>query len=142
MDLRGWRNAEAAKARWQVNDWQLTLKTGDGAAKHTLWTEAEFDAAEFTFDVKPGKAATGDSAPTLVLRGREGQETELKIVEATAGKWSRVRIQTTGTEAIVWLGEKEVQRATISAGKGSLGLKDTGAATDFGNLHIRRLRVF
>jgi len=139
VDLRGWRNAEAAKARWSANDWQLALKAGADATKQTLWTEAEFIAAEFTLDVKPGNDATGENAPTLILRGRDGQGTELKLPDVVTGRWSRVRVQTTGTQAIVWVGDKEVQRANIPAGKGALGLKDTGAAMEFGNLHVREI---
>ncbi len=136
-DLRGWRNAEAAKVRWQVNGWQLALKPGGAATRHTLWTEAEFADAEFTLDVKPGKDSTGDNAPTLVLRGREGQGTELQLSEAAVEKWTRVRIQTKGNEAVVFVGDKEVRRVPVAAARGGLGLKDSGAGLEFGNLHVR-----
>ena len=139
-DLRGWRNADAAKSRWAANDWQLALKPGADATKQTLWTEAEFGDVEFTLDVKPGKDATGDSAPTLLVRGREGQGMELKLVEIPSGKWTRVRLTVIGNEAVVSLGEKEVRRVPVSSGaRGALGLKDTGAAMEFGNLHVRKL---
>lgn len=138
VDLRGWRNADTAKARWQAHDWQLALKAGDESSRQTLWTAAEFGEAEFTLDVRPGTSATGENAPTLILRGRAGQGTEVKLREAAVGKWSRVRVQTRKTEVIVWLGDKEVQRATIAGMQGALGLKDTGAATEFGNLHVRQ----
>lgn len=139
LDLRGWRNVAAAQTRWQPNDWQLALKPGAAAPRQTLWTEAEFGDVEFTVDVKPGKAATGDAVPTLLVRGRDGKGTELKLTDAAPGKWNRFRIQTKDAEAIVLLGEKEVQRVPVAAGQGALGLKDTGAAAEFGNLHVRRL---
>jgi hypothetical protein len=56
-----------------------------------------------------------------------------------AGKGGRVRVQVKGTEAVVLLNDKEVARATVPVGPGSLGLKDTGAGMDFGNLHVRKL---
>jgi hypothetical protein len=138
-DLRGWRNAGEAKTRWQPSDWQLALKAGADAPRQTLWTEAEFGDVEFTVDVKPGKAATGDGVPTLLVRGRDGQGTELKLTTAAPGKWSRVRVQTKGAEAVVLLGEVEVQRVPVTPGQGALGLKDTGAGVEFGNLHVRGL---
>ena len=139
LDLRGWRNADAAKSRWSANDWQLTLKDAADAARQTLWTETEFGDVEFTLDVKPGKSATGDNAPVLLLRGRAGQGTELKLTDAAAGKWTRVRIQTKSREAVMFVGEKEILRVPVSSDAGALGLKDTGAATEFGNLHVRNL---
>ena len=139
VDLRGWRNAADAKSRWQPRDWQLALQAGADAAKQTLWTEAKFGNVEFTVDVKPGKAATGEAVPTLFVRGREGKGTELKLTEAASGKWNRFRIQTKDGEVIVLLEEKEVQRMPLTPGQGALGLKDTGAAVEFGNLHVRRL---
>ncbi len=139
LDLRGWRNATAAKARWQANDWQLALKAGADATKQTLWTEAEFGDVEFTMDVNPGKSATGENAPTLMLRGADGKGSEVRLSDAAAGKWTRVRVQVKGAEAVVFAGEKEVQRVPLSTGQGALGLKDTGAAVTFGNLHVRKL---
>ena len=139
VDLRGWRNADTAKARWQANDWQLALKDGSEATKQTLWTEAEFGDTEFTLDVKPGKSATGDRAPVFLVRGRDSQGVELKLADLTPGKWTRVRLQTKGAEAVVLIGEKETQRVAVPAGRGALGLKDTGAAVEFGNLHARKL---
>jgi len=139
VDLRGWRNAVNAQARWQPSDWQLALKAGPGAAKQTLWTEAEFGDVEFTLDVKPGKAATGDAVPSLLLRGRDSQGTELKLTDAAPGKWTRFRVQTKGSEAVVWLGEQAVQRLPLPPGEGAFGLKDTGLPVEFGNLHVRKL---
>ena len=139
MDLRGWRNAAEAKARWQPNDWQLALKAGGDAPRQTLWSAAEFGDVEFTLDVKAGSTATGENAPTLVLRGRDGQGTELKLADAAPGKWTRFRVQTKGAEAIVLLGGKEIQRMPVSPGRGEFGLKDVGAAVEFGNLHVRKL---
>jgi len=39
----------------------------------------------------------------------------------------------------VFLNDKEVARATVPAAPGALGLRDTGAGMDFGNLHVRKL---
>jgi hypothetical protein len=139
-DLRGWRNAADAKSRWSVNGWQLALKPGADATRQTLWTEKEFGDVEFTLDIKPGKDATGENAPTVLLHGRDGQTLEVKLTEAAPGKWSRARVQTSGQQLIVWVGDKEVERTAIPAGRSSLGLKDTGAAVEFGNLHVRELR--
>jgi hypothetical protein len=140
VDLRGWRNATDAKARWAANDWQLALKSGVTATKHTLWTESEFADAEFTLDVKPGKDATGDTAPAILVRGREGRGTEINLADVPAGKWTRVVITTKENEAVVQFGGKEVRRLPISSGaRGALGLRDTGAAMEFGNLHVRNL---
>ena len=139
-DLRGWRNADAAKSRWSANDWQLALKPGADAAKQTLWTEAEFADVEFTLDVRPGKDASGDAAPAVLVRGRDGRGTEINLADGPAGKWTRVIISTSGTEAVVQISGKEVRRLPISSGaRGALGLKDLGAAVEFGNLHVRRL---
>ena len=139
LDLRGWKNVTEAKARWQPSDWQLALKASKEAARQTLWTAASFGDVEFTLDVKPGQAATGDNAPTLLLRGSDGHGAEIKLTNAAPGKWTRFRIQTRGTEAVVLIGEKEVQTAPLSAAQGEFGLKDTGAAVEFGNLHVRKL---
>jgi hypothetical protein len=137
-DLRGWKSAGDAKARWQVNGWQLALKEGANAQKETLWTEAQFGDVEFLMDVRAGKSATGDAAPTLLVRGKDGKGTEVKT-GIEAGKGGRVRVQVKGTEAVVFLNDKEVARAAVPAGSGALGLKDTGAGMDFGNLHVRKL---
>ena len=139
LDLRGWRNASEAKTRWLPSDWQLALKPAGDASRQTLWTAAEFGDAEFTLDVKASQKATGDDAPTLLLRGRDGHGQELKLTEAAPGKWTRFLIQIKGAEAVVLLGEKEVQRVPLNPGQGEFGLKDTGAAAEFGNIHVRRL---
>lgn len=139
LDLRGWRNADAAKARWKPSDWQLALKAGGDNARQTIWTEAEFGDAEFTLDVKPGKTAVGDAAPTVLVRGRDGKGAEIKLAEAAPGKWTRIRIQTKAGEAVLFAGDKEVQRLPIPSVPGALGLKDTGFAAEFGNLHARKL---
>jgi hypothetical protein len=138
VDLRGWKSEGDAKARWQPSDWRLVLKDGAGAAKQTLWTEAQFGDVEFLMDVRAGKTATGDTAPTLLVRGRGGQGTELKL-PVDAGKGGRIRVQVKGTEAVVLLNDKETSRVPVPAGSGALGLKDTGAGMDFGNLHVRKL---
>lgn len=137
-DLRGWKSAGDAKARWQPSDWRLVLKEGPGAQKETLWTEAQFGDVEFLMDVRAGKTATGDTSPALLLRGRDGKGTEVKT-GIEAGKGGRVRVQVKGTEAVVFLNDKETSRITVPAGSGALGLKDTGAGMDFGNLHVRKL---
>jgi hypothetical protein len=139
VDLRGWQDAVAAKARWAANDWQLALKNGPDAEKTPLWTSAKFGNVEFTLDVKPGKTATNAAAPTLVLRANGGKGTEIRLTETVPGKWTRVRVQTKGAEAVVFLGDKETQRAPLAAASGALGLKDTGAAVEFGNMHVRDL---
>ena len=141
VDLRGWRNADAAKSRWSANDWQLALKSGADATKQTLWTAVEFGDVEFTLDVKPGKDAAGDTAPAVLVRGNDGRGTEINLADVAPGKWTRVRVAVSGNEAVVWLGEKEVRRVRVSSGaRGAMGLKDTGAAVEFGNLHVRQLR--
>ncbi len=139
VDLRGWQDAAAAKSRWAANGWQLALKDGSTAERTSLWTSAPFGDVEFTLDVKPGKSAAGDATPTLILRAQNGQGTELKLTEAAPGKWTRVRVQTKSREAVVFAGDKETRRVPLAAGSGALGLKDTGAAVDFGNLHVRNL---
>ena len=137
-DLRGWKSAGDAKARWQANGWQLVLKQATDDSKQTLWTETEFGDVEFVMDVRAGKNATGDATPSLLLRGRDGKGTEIKT-GLEAGKGGRVRVQVKGTEAVVFLNDKETARVPVPAGKGSLGLKDAGAGQDFGNLHVRKL---
>ena len=137
-DLRGWKSSGDAKARWQASDWRLVLKEAIDDSKQTLWTEAEFGDVEFLMDVRAGKNATGDAAPALLVRGRDGKGTEVKT-GIEAGKGGRVRVQVKGTEAVVLLNDKETARVSVPAGKGALGLKDTGAGMDFGNLHVRKL---
>jgi hypothetical protein len=140
LDLRGWKNADAAKTRWAANDWQLSLKSGADAPKHTLWTDAEFADAEFTLDVKPGKDATGDTAPAILVRGADGRGSEINLAEVAVGKWTRVVITTRGAEAVVQINGKEVRRVPVTSGaRGPLGLRDTGAGMEFGNLHVRSL---
>ena len=138
VDLRGWKSAGDAKTRWQPSDWRLALKEGPGAQKETLWTEAEFGDVEFTMDVATGKNATGDAAPALLVRGAGGKGTEVRL-GLEGGKGGRVRVQVKGSEAVVFHGDKEVARVPVPAGKGALGLKDTGAGMSFGNLHVRKL---
>jgi hypothetical protein len=72
------------------------------------------------------------------VRGRDGKGTEVKT-GIEAGKGGRVRVQLKGTEAVVFLNDKETARVPVPAGQGALGLKDTGAGMDFGNLHVRKL---
>ncbi len=138
LDLRGWRDAVGARLRWKPNGWQLSLKAANEEARHTLWTEAEFGDVEFTLDVLPSKAV-GENSPVLLVRGRDGKGTELKLAGVESGRWSRVRVQTQGTEAIVWIGQKEIARAPTGPGTGAFGLKDAGAGIEFGNLHVRKL---
>ena len=69
---------------------------------------------------------------------RDGQGTEVKT-GLEAGKGGRVRVLVKGTEAVVFVSDKEVARVAVPAGSGALGLKDTGAGMDFGNLHVRNL---
>ena len=52
-----------------MNGWQRALKSGAGATKQTLWTEAEFGDAEFTLDVKPGKDASEAVVTVEVAEG-------------------------------------------------------------------------
>jgi hypothetical protein len=89
-------------------------------------------------DIRAGKSATGDNSPALLVRGRDGKGTEVKT-GIEAGKGGRVRVQLKGTEAVVFLNDKETARVPVPAGQGALGLKDTGAGMDFGNLHVRKL---
>ena len=138
VDLRGWKSDGDAKTRWQPSDWRLVLKDGTNAAKQTLWTEAQFGDVEFVMDVRASGKAAGDLAPKLLLRGRDGQGTEVKT-GLEAGKNGRVRVLVKGTEAVVFVSEKEIARVAVPAGSGALGLKDTGAGMDFGNLHVRKL---
>ncbi len=138
IDLRGWKSAGDAKTRWAANGWQLALKDNATAEKQTLWTEAQFGDVEFLMDIRAGKNATADAAPTLLVRGRDGKGTEVKT-GIDAGKGGRIRVQVKGTEAVVFLNDKETARLAVPAGPGAMGLKDTGAGMDFGNLHVRKL---
>ena len=75
----------------------------------------------------------------MLLRGREGQGTELKLEEIEAGKWTRLRVQLKGGVAMLYIADLPVQRVTGLRATGSLGLMDTGAAMEFGNLHVREI---
>ena len=115
------------------------MATKDSGSDTAVSTTAVLDTgSKTTGGATP--STTGDTAPAILVRGRDGRGTEINLADVPAGKWTRVRLTVAANEIIVWHGDKEVRRVPVSTGaRGAFGLRDTGAVMEFGNLHVRTL---
>ncbi|GDY18852.1 hypothetical protein LBMAG56_01970 [Verrucomicrobiota bacterium] len=143
LDLRGWRTNAATATRW-VAGGRIGLKEGAASPDATLWTEKEYGDAELLFDCRPAKPAAGKEgvSPAVFVRGRDGKGVEVKLSGLVAGRHQRVTINLKGRELVVKVNDKETQKEMLpadAAARGAFGLRDTGAAMDLMNLHVREL---
>jgi hypothetical protein len=139
LDLRGWRTSDATKSRWAAGG-KIALKDGTADPAANLWTEKEFGDAEFLFYCRPAKKDS--PAPSVFVRGRDGKGAEVKLDGLAAGKFQRVTVNVKGRDVVAKSGEKEIARVTLPAdapARGSFGIRDSGAALEFMNLHVRDL---
>ncbi len=133
-DLRHWRDAVAAAARWKPSDWVLSQKAAGGDPTN-LVTELEFGDVEIILDVK---VKAGAAAAGALLRGLS-----LPFAGPDAGKWARHRIRVSGREVAVWVNDKEqpaLMLAEAAPAKGPLILLDSGGGVDFANIFVRDLK--
>lgn len=146
-DLRGWRDAAAAAARWQPRDWTLTQKTAQDAGRAPLWTEAEFGDFEIIVDARQSGKATANATPAgLLLNGGAGKEIAVPFKASDAplkpGSWARYRVLRKGRTVTVWQNEKELERLDLpeaAPADSALGLIDAGGGIEFANIFVRRL---
>src|SRR4051812_5736322 len=72
LDLRGWKTNSAANQPWQATGERLVLRaeTPAGTSENTLWTEREFQDAEFILDCQQNRSdSPADStSPAIVFR--------------------------------------------------------------------------
>ncbi len=140
LDLRGWKTNAATSPRWEVALERLALKASAADAAATLWTAAEFGAAEFVIDYQAPKAATPESPPpgaSLLFRGAT-----VALTGGEAGKFARFIVTVQDRRLLV---RREGQPATEIAlpanapARSSLGLVAGAHAGTFMNLHAREL---
>ncbi len=141
LDLRGWKTNSATGARWEVAQEKLALKAGPADAAATLWTAAEFGAAEFVIDYQAPKPSAGEAVamtpPTIHLRGAV-----IPLAGGEAGKFTRfivtaearrVRVRREGQDAT------EIALPANAPARGALGFVAGAYAGTFMNLHARDL---
>lgn len=141
LDLRGWKTNTATAARWEAAQEKLALKTGAADAAATLWTTAEFGAAEFVIDYQaPKTTGAAESAPggaAVMIRGAT-----VPLGGGEAGKFTRFIVTVQDRRVLV---RREGQAATEIAvpanapARGPLGFAAGAAAGTFMNLHARDL---
>ncbi|MBI3880100.1 MAG: DUF1080 domain-containing protein [Verrucomicrobia bacterium] len=147
IDARGWRTNAATAARWQIGG-KIILKEAE-AGTTDLWTGEEFGDGEFVVDVRPAKPAKGSVpiVPVVLLRGRDGRGSEVRLEGAEPGKFTRFTIRSSRNVVSARRGEDpaEFVRVVVKPPsphllvQGALGLKDTGGAVEFMNLNWRDL---
>ncbi|HYG76087.1 MAG TPA: DUF1080 domain-containing protein [Planctomycetota bacterium] len=138
VDLRNWRDADKAAARWQVSDWTLSQKKAEGDARHDLVSEAEYGDAEFIVDLKP-KAALTDKP--FGVKVRSSAAVPLAADALPANKWTRIKVRVQGAELTCWIGDKQ-QSAKLDGApaRGALVLIDSGGNIDVANIFVRELK--
>jgi hypothetical protein len=140
VDLRGWREPEAAAKRWQPSDWKLAQKPAADAARHNLLTEAEYGDAEFIIDLRVTAKLSADTKAGVLIRGFAVTLADDKT-EVTP-KPVRSRIQIKGRQVTLWQNDKELRTLELpenTPAKGALGLIDCGGQIEFGNMYARGL---
>lgn len=139
LDLRGWKTNAATAARWEAAQEKLALKAGAADAAATLWTTAEFGAAEFVIDYQAPKAGAGESAAsaTIHLRG-----IPVSLAGGQPEKFTRFIITVEARRVLV---RREGHPATEIAlpanapARSALGFAAGPHAGTFMNLHVRDL---
>ena len=143
LDLRGWRTNTATATRWTAGG-RIGLKEGAANSDTTLWTAKEFGDTEFLFDCRPAKPGVGKElvVPCVFVRGHDGKGSEIKLTGVTPGRYQRVTVNLKGRNVIVAINGTESQKLTLpddAPARGAFGVRDTGAALDLMNLHVRDL---
>lgn len=144
LDLRGWRTSEATAARWEVRQETISLKPGSASTPATLWTAADYGAAEFIVDFQPAKPAAGETvaSATAFVRARDGRGTPITLTGAEPGKYSRFIITVQGKTARVQREGQPAVDVPLGANgpaRGAFGLAAGAGAGQFMNLHAREL---
>ena len=139
LDLRGWKTTAATAARWEAAQEKLALKAGAADSAATLWTTAEFGAAEFVIDYQAPRTGAANSAAgaSAMIRGAT-----VPLTGGEAGKFTRFIVTVEARRVLV---RREGQAATEIAlpanapARGPLGFVAGAAAGTFMNLHARDL---
>ena len=144
LDLRGWRTNAAIAARWDAAHETIALKAGAASADATLWTTADYGAAEFIVDFQPAKPAGGESVAVAkaFVRGATGRGTAITLTGAEPGKYSRFTITVRGRTVQVRRDEQPAIETTLAAdapARGAFGLAAGAGAGQFMNLLAREL---
>jgi hypothetical protein len=139
LDLNGWKTNAATAQRWEVRDERLQLRKGEPNPEATLWSEKEYGNAEIVLDCRAAKSADGKptALPAIVLRG-----VDVTLKDSAEDSFQRYNITVKGRAIVVKRSGKEIQQIPLPVGakaRGSLGLRDTGAANQWMNLYAREL---
>ena len=153
LDLRGWKVAAGAEARWKSANWNLKLEAADGQEATPLWSEAEIANGEWVADFQLPKAAdltkpcTGfcvrGQAEPAVLIGSGKAPIVFGPEQVKPGKWYRLRLKLDGSQATATLTETQeanpqTKDAKIEgAAKGAVGVADFGTPVVFANFFVR-----
>lgn len=132
LDFRGWKSND----RWSVEGERIRLKKGDAPSDKTLWTEKEYDDAEFIVDMRPSKESA--QVPVVEFRG-----VPIQLEGTTPGEYARFQIGLKKGEVTLKRGNAEPQRqspAKTIAPRGPFGIRDTGGPIEIMNLYARELR--
>jgi hypothetical protein len=130
VDLRGW---SGATERWRANDWVLSLKDNGGKAGEPLQSTESLGDFELVVDSKVPERS--EHTPVIQIRG-----VSIELPPAARGKWTRHVITAKGAQATIRAEGAEPR--TVELPKSSapaIALPDSGRATDFGNLYLRKL---
>lgn len=151
LDFRGWRTSAATTPAWEILQERIRLTPAPATASAetaALWTDAEFGEAEFVVDFQPPPAraqvagSSDATAPTVLLRGRDGRGEPLVLAGAQAGKFSRFVITVRGRVAQITRDGEHRTEITLPAGgppRGPFGLAAGPVAGTFMNLYARDL---
>lgn len=135
-DLRGWKDADKAAARWEASDWRLVQKTDAAAAKVNLTSEAAYGDCEWIVDVKA--TGLGTEAYTPATFG------DIPLAGTLAeNKWTRLRLHVKDKKATLYVNDVEAKTIDVPANqpaKAGLTLHDRGGKTEFANVFVRELK--
>jgi hypothetical protein len=147
VDLRGWQSGAESSPAWQVKDWTLEARAGEGL--QPLVAEGEFGDGVLVFDWRWTDARQpGKWTQLLELRGKplgsflSAAAAETAEIEVPAGRWNRGIVRIRGNRVSVEVNGRELGTAGLLEGilaSGTLALNPAGVPAQIANLFWKTL---